>query len=363
MHRNEISTPRTGSRSLPAKSSSKTNVLDTLNVDIVIAVMGATGSGKTTFINLLSGSELRVGRGLQSCTSVVQAAAPFTFQGRRVLLFDTPGFDDTTKSDTDILKMIAAFLASTYEQGATLSGVIYMHRISDFRMGGISRRNFSMFRKLCGDDSLKNVALVTNMWSEVDPAPVLDKHAQLLRHDGTLATAQAIVAQIVDNHPMALRIQEELVDEHKDISETAAGTELNRELAEQARKHKEELKLIREEMQVAIKERDEETRQELEAEAKKLKAEMQRVQTDSQKLAANYNEEKARLEQRMMEISDAAQRSAAGYQRQMEELQRALEERTHTSAAERNAIQKQMDDLQRKYEADVRHNGGGCIIV
>ncbi|KAF7967264.1 hypothetical protein HWV62_35011 [Athelia sp. TMB] len=375
------STPRTvGSRSLPPKTPSKSNAFDTFNVDIAIAVMGATGSGKTTFINLLSGSELRVGRGLQSCTSVVQAAAPFTFQGRRVVLFDTPGFDDTTKSDTDILKMIAAFLASTYQQGATLSGVIYVHRISDFRMGGISRRNFSMFRKLCGDDSLKNVALVTNMWSEVDPAvgaareaelrtkdiffkPVLDKHAQLLRHDGSLASAHAIIEQIVSNHPLALRIQQELVDEHKDISETAAGTELNRELAEQARKHAEELRQIREEMQVAIKERDEETRQELEAEAKKLKAEMQRVQTDSQKLAANYNEEKARLEQRMMEISDAAQRSATAYQQQMDELHRQLEQRTQASVAERNAIQKQMDDLKRKYDADVRHNGNGCIIA
>ena len=268
----------------------------------------------------------------------------------------------------------------SYEQGATLSGVIYVHRISDFRMGGISRRNFSMFRKLCGDDSLKNVALVTNMWSEVDPAvgaareaelrtkdiffkPVLDKHAQLLRHDGSLASAHAIIEQIVSNHPLALRIQQELVDEHKDISETAAGTELNRELAEQARKHAEELRQIREEMQVAIKERDEETRQELEAEAKKLKAEMQRVQTDSQKLAANYNEEKARMEQRMMEISDAAQRSATAYQQQMDELHRQLEQRAQASVAERNAIQKQMDDLKRKYDADVRHNGNGCIIA
>lgn len=32
---------------------------------------------------------------------------------RRVLLIDTPGFDDTTKSDTDILKEIAAFLATS----------------------------------------------------------------------------------------------------------------------------------------------------------------------------------------------------------------------------------------------------------
>jgi hypothetical protein len=61
----------------------------------------------------MSGSSLRVGRGLQSCTSVVQAAAPFELDGRRVLLIDTPGFDDTTRSDTDILKMIAHFLSTT----------------------------------------------------------------------------------------------------------------------------------------------------------------------------------------------------------------------------------------------------------
>ena len=31
-----------------------------------------------------------------------------------VTLVDTPGFDDTTKSDTDILKMLAIFLSSMY---------------------------------------------------------------------------------------------------------------------------------------------------------------------------------------------------------------------------------------------------------
>lgn len=31
-----------------------------------------------------------------------------------VTLVDTPGFDDTTVSDTDILKMIAVYLSSTY---------------------------------------------------------------------------------------------------------------------------------------------------------------------------------------------------------------------------------------------------------
>ena len=92
--------------------------------------MGATGSGKTTvsgvrlitkakahrallqFINCASGSNLRVGMGLESCTAEVQLAEELTLDGRVVTLIDTPGFDDTSKSDTEILKMIAIFLAA-----------------------------------------------------------------------------------------------------------------------------------------------------------------------------------------------------------------------------------------------------------
>jgi len=64
------------------------------------------------FINLASKSNLRVGGGLESCTSIVQIAQAFGLDGRPVTLIDTPGFDDTSKSDSDILQMIAAFLAA-----------------------------------------------------------------------------------------------------------------------------------------------------------------------------------------------------------------------------------------------------------
>jgi len=51
--------------------------------------------------------------GLQSCTSIVQVSKPFVLGRRTITLIDTPGFDDTTRSDTDILRMIAAFLATS----------------------------------------------------------------------------------------------------------------------------------------------------------------------------------------------------------------------------------------------------------
>ena len=49
---------------------------------------------------------------LESCTAEVQFADKFTLNGRAVTLFNTLGFDNTSKSDVDILKMIAAFLAT-----------------------------------------------------------------------------------------------------------------------------------------------------------------------------------------------------------------------------------------------------------
>ena len=41
-----------------------------------------------------------------SCTSTVESAPPFELDSRRVILYDTPGFDDSHMSDTDVLKII-----------------------------------------------------------------------------------------------------------------------------------------------------------------------------------------------------------------------------------------------------------------
>lgn len=62
---------------------------------------------------MASGGNLAVGGDLESCTSVVQMGKPFELDGRRVLLVDTPGFDDTRTSNTDVLAMISAFLTTT----------------------------------------------------------------------------------------------------------------------------------------------------------------------------------------------------------------------------------------------------------
>lgn len=65
------------------------------------------------FVNTASKSDLKVADDLNSCTSKIQESEEFILDGRRVVLIDTPGFDDSHTSDTDILNLIAAFLGES----------------------------------------------------------------------------------------------------------------------------------------------------------------------------------------------------------------------------------------------------------
>jgi len=268
-----------------------------------------------------------------------------------------------------------------YEQGVKLAGIIYVHRISDVRMGGISTRNFKMFRKLCGKDAMKNVLILTNMWGNVRLEdgeareaelmsqdmffkPVLDKGGQHCRHYNTLESARHVLRCVIRNHPMALRIQEQLVDEKMELVQTDAGETLNRELNEQARRHAEELQSIRREMADAIRDRDEETRKELEVEYNKLHGDMVKVQTEARDLAMEYDRAKMRLEGQMQEMAQQArleaERAAAEYQRRMEDYERRLRDAANSSDAEKADIMRQIGDLQR--QLNERPSGGGCVI-
>lgn len=93
--------------------------------------MGPTGSGKSTvsepkslalpadvdlqFINTFTGrNAVVVSHKLRSCTAKIQPVImdPHpTDPSRRLILVDTPGFDDTFVDDAEILRLIAAWLA------------------------------------------------------------------------------------------------------------------------------------------------------------------------------------------------------------------------------------------------------------
>ncbi|PVF97984.1 hypothetical protein CPB86DRAFT_398298 [Serendipita vermifera] len=209
--------------------------------------MGPTGTGKSTFINAASGSNLRVGNDLQSCTAKVEPSEEFRVEGKRVILLDTPGFDDTEKEDVDILEEIADYMAKTYKEKRLLSGILYFHNIASKRMGGIAVRNLRLFRSLCGDNSLKSVVIVTNMWGEVDPAtgqtreaqlktndnffkPVVDSGGRFMQHHNTKESALEIVRSLLPKQNQeVLTIQAEMVDRGLSLDETEAAKQLLRD--------------------------------------------------------------------------------------------------------------------------------------
>jgi hypothetical protein len=224
-------------------------------------------------------------------------------------------------------------------------------------MSGTPVKNFKIFRKLCGDRVLRNVVIVTNMWGEVDLQvgeareaelmetdiffkPALDNGAQVARHENTIPSAENIIRLILDHDPLPLDIQRELIDEGKDITQTRAGQELNRELSAQVRKYMEEIWMLGEEMQEAINDRDQETRREREIETRKMQDEMERIENDARRFVADYQREKQELEARFAEV----ERIAAQCQGEIGRLNAALQSGAAASELEKEQMRNRIKE-------------------
>ncbi|KAL4064039.1 P-loop containing nucleoside triphosphate hydrolase protein [Scleroderma citrinum] len=232
--------------------------------EYVVVVMGPTGVGKSSFIqdSVSPGqrAKVKIGHTLQSETNEVQPFCWNTKDGARVKLVDTPGFDDSRAGVTDqeILARIVTFLIDVRNG---LTGLIYVHRITDNRVGGTSQCNLQLFQKLCGDDSMKNVVIVTTMWDKGTTEerlqhekelmssnslfkPLLDGGAVMRRHDRTHKSATNIIEYLTEKSPTTTRIFREHVQEGKALKDTAVGAELHRQIAEREKKPKEEMESL-----------------------------------------------------------------------------------------------------------------------
>ena len=211
-----------------------------------------------------------------SGTSTVSVYAYDMSPHRTVYLIDTPGFDDTTMSDAEVLKEIATWLGDSYNHRILLHGIIYLHRITDRRMQGSARRNIILFRQLCGQDALRKVVLVTTMWDQTSEAEGEKREAELIqtedfwgwmvdngssyyRHNHTHETAADIVHQLAThNQPIKTTIQRELIDEQRGLNDTSAGRELHTTLTREKEKLVGNFDDMSEQLRIAIQDKDKE---------------------------------------------------------------------------------------------------------
>ncbi|KAG9311258.1 P-loop containing nucleoside triphosphate hydrolase protein [Chiua virens] len=315
------------------------------NSEIMVALMGATGTGKSTFINFLTNDDrIKIGHRPESQTSDIQTAE-YREQGRRIILVDVPGFDDSRDdvTDTDILEKIVRFLEPESGRARKLNGIIYMHRISDPRVGGIARKNIRMFEALCGKQGLRNVRFVTTNWSRVTEQegndreaalkqgafqPLLEAGADMCRHANTVESAKHIVSKFTAFHPVTLQIQEEL-RMGKPLADTSAGMVLTAEMREMQMKHEKELADLKGELEEAAKTHDEALRAELERERRTIQGKMARVDDDRQRLGRpiQHPHEKLVTERNhTAELHEEVEREAVKLRASRDETARQVEE-------------------------------------
>ncbi|KAI1412211.1 P-loop containing nucleoside triphosphate hydrolase protein [Hypoxylon sp. FL1857] len=239
---------------------------------VFILVMGLTGSGKSSLIaDITERKDVQIGHELESCTSSM-AIFQVNFDGRDVYLIDTPGFDDANRENMDILMAITHYFSVSYANRVFINGIIYLHRISDTRLGGAAKTNLEMLKGLCGRSAFSNIAVATTMWSphgqerlsqenreqqlkDTYLADMIKEGTRVIRHDCSRsalerqASAKAIFRQVFDtwkDDHVVLQIQYDMVEHQSRLENTAAGMVLEAQMLEEQEMLEKRLKHIAE---------------------------------------------------------------------------------------------------------------------
>jgi hypothetical protein len=129
-------------------------------------------------------------------------------------------------------------------------------------MAGTPLKNLHMFKRLCGENALRNVILVTTMWDEVDEEmgsqrekeligkywkAMIEQKSKVVRYLGTSDSAWDIIDHFLQssNQRHAVLLQREMVDMERQLCETKAGQTLYTALEIIVNKQQQTLKKIR----------------------------------------------------------------------------------------------------------------------
>ncbi|KAF9032066.1 hypothetical protein BJ165DRAFT_1616429 [Panaeolus papilionaceus] len=146
---------------------------DLKGIDVfLIILMGATGAGKSAFIQALSPKQdLHISKNtLESVTQEINLYKLVNVTNQRAvapyILMDTPGFLDTTLSESRITRMITDKLNTL--RGITQDlwvSVYYFHPITDIRLSGSKRHSIALLKSFAESYIAASINVVTTMWN------------------------------------------------------------------------------------------------------------------------------------------------------------------------------------------------------
>jgi len=235
--------------------------------DRVVVLMGPTGAGKSTFINHATRQGGQgIGHSLKSQTSEIRAVrCKHPVDQSSVVFVDTPGFDDTHRSDIEILSQIAGWFVKLCKEHVPLAAIVYLHRISDNRMAGSPLKNLQMFASMCGQQAMPSVVLGTTMWNEVNKGTgerreaelktnfwkdMIEQDCRVERFHDSYESAWEMIGKLPPASEGVI-LSTEIVHDKKNLNETAAGVKLNEELAKLIADQKAAIKRMAEQAQTA----------------------------------------------------------------------------------------------------------------
>jgi predicted RNase H-like nuclease (RuvC/YqgF family) len=205
-------------------------------------------------------------------------------------------------------------------------------------MQGSAKRNLVMFKKLCGNDALRNVILGTTMWDKVHEAEgcrreeelsttpdfwgwMLSRGSVMLRHKNNRTSALELIDKILNrDSTVVLELQEEMVGANMPLRDTGVGRELKSEIKKERERYKKDLARVRAEIEESRKKRDNETTSYLQEVKNELTEKMQKSESELNRLQEERREWRREREELKLEMERlAATTPAAPHGRDTEE--------------------------------------------